>query len=251
MTRPWFETAFGAHYPRLYAHRNEAEAQVCLDLLPRLAPLQPSGRPVLDLGCGDGRHLQRIAQKATPVVGLDLSLDLLRLAAGRDEHPELIRGDMRFLPLRDGCLDAVLSLFTAFGYFGPLEQNASVVREVARVLQPGGHWFLDYLDPDRVRAELAHQPEVRRERMLGDIPVVETRRLSGDGNQVCKDVTLRLDQAGEPLRYTEEVALFSLMEMDALAAASGLRRVAAAGSYDGAELGEGDRWILAFRREES
>ncbi|PID81722.1 SAM-dependent methyltransferase [bacterium DOLJORAL78_65_58] len=249
MTRPWFETAFGAHYPRLYAHRDEAEARLCLDLLPRMAPLQPTGRPVLDLGCGDGRHLARIAEMTSLVLGLDLSRDLLRLAAGRPGTGNLVRGDMRRLPLRAGSLDSVLSLFTAFGYFGPLAGNAPVVREVARVLTTGGHWFLDYLDPERVRAELAGRPPVRRERLLGEARVLETRRLSADGTQVCKEVVLHHDPGAEPLRYTEEVALFSLEQMDDLAATCGLRRVAAAGSYGGAELGAGDRWILVYRRE--
>lgn len=251
MSKPWFETAFGAHYPRLYAHRNEAEARLCLDLLPRLAPLSAHGAPVLDLGCGDGRHLQRITALAGTAFGLDLSLDLLQLAAGRGEGLNLVRGDMRHLPLQDSSLDGVLSLFTAFGYFGPLPRNAPVVREVSRVLAPGGHWFLDYLDAERVRAELEQQSAVRRERRLGDVPVVETRRLSDDGTQVCKDVSLRIAPDQEPLQYTEEVALFTVAQMDELAASHGLRRVAAAGSYAGAALGDGDRWILVYRKEGS
>jgi len=50
------------------------------------------------------------------------------------------------------------------------------------------------------------------------------------------------------LRYTEAVAVFDLAEMDALAGESGLTRVAAAGAYDGAALGDGDRWLLVYRR---
>ena len=47
---------------------------------------------------------------------------------------------------------AVLSLFTTFGYFGGVRAHDPVVREVARVLAPGGHWFLDFLDSERVAA---------------------------------------------------------------------------------------------------
>ncbi len=251
MSAPWYETAFGAHYPQLYAHRDEAEALRCLELLPSLAPLAAQGRPVLDLGCGDGRHLRRIGELGGVAFGLDLSEHLLALADRRPQHPPLLRGDMRQLPLGSATLDSVLSLFTAFGYFGPLQDNAPVVAEVSRVLAAGGHWFLDYLDAGRVLAELEAQPVSRRERRLGGVLAVETRRLSPDRRQVCKDVSLELEPGREPLRYTEEVALFTLEEMDALAAAHGLIRVADAGSYDGAALGQGDRWILVYRKEGS
>ena len=76
---PWYETAFAAHYPLLYQHRDEAEARHCVDLLPRLAPLGEG--TILDLGCGGGRHLELIAARGGRAVGLDLSADLLRLSA--------------------------------------------------------------------------------------------------------------------------------------------------------------------------
>ena len=55
---PWFATAFGAHYPLLYRHRDADEAARAVALLPTLAPLH---EPILDLGCGDGRHLALLA----------------------------------------------------------------------------------------------------------------------------------------------------------------------------------------------
>jgi hypothetical protein len=56
----------------------------------------------------------------------------------------------------------------------------------------------------------------------------------------------------EGLCYTEQVALFSLAELDALTAGLGLVRVAAVGGYDGQSLGSesADRWILAFKRHD-
>jgi len=70
---PWYEAAFGAHYPLLYRHRDLAEAQRCLELLPSLAPLTNDGAGIiLDLGCGDGRHTAWLDQSGVDVVGLDL-----------------------------------------------------------------------------------------------------------------------------------------------------------------------------------
>lgn len=256
--KPWFEAAFGEHYPGLYAHRDEAEARRCLDLLPRLAPL--GSGPVLDLGCGQGRHLQLLGRGGRKVLGLDLSWPLLRRARGVAPAQPLIRADMRRIPLRASSCSAVLSLFTAFGYFGTVAAHLPVVQGVARVLQPGGHWYLDYLDCERVATELATGP-VTRTRNTADLTVREARRLEPGPRRVIKIVTLQPRPGCEAaaaaagvgpdgLDYAEEVVLFSLAELDELAAAGGLERVAAAGSYGGSPLvvGDNDRWLLVYRR---
>lgn len=251
MSRGWFEDAFGAHYPELYAHRDDDEAQHCLDLLPRLAPLSAQGRPVLDLGCGDGRHLVQLSAQGTPCLGLDLSRPLLRQAQLRSATLPLVQGDMRTLPFPSQSLDSILNLFTAFGYFGPLADNKPVLAEVARCLAPQGHWFLDYLDCDKVRMEIKKDPVRRREYCLNGASVVDIRRLSPDGQRVCKDVAMTFSNERSPLNYTEEVALFSLAEIDSLAASLGLTRINEAGSYTGVALGSGDRWILVYRKDAS
>lgn len=257
MSAPWYEVAFGAHYPRLYAHRDEAEAQRAVAALLRLAPLGPG--PVLDLGCGAGRHARALAAAAAPVIGLDLSAPLLAAAAAGGSPARLVRADMRAVPLRRGCVTAVVSLFTSFGYFGPPAAHAGVVAEVARVLVPGGHWFLDYLDPEAARRELSPGEAVACREVDGVLRARECRRLAGDA--VAKRVELTplpgheaaaaaLGVPAGGLAYTEEVTLFSLAELDALTAPHGLRRVAAAGGYAGQPLGGAgaDRWLLAFRR---
>jgi SAM-dependent methyltransferase len=259
----WFKKAFGAHYPLLYAHRDIAEAKRCLELLPHLAPLgQGTCGQVLDLGCGDGRHLELLVETGHRVVGLDLSAELLALARSRLNSTgefDLVRGDMRRLPFSGAAFSAVLSLFTAFGYFGSPEANQEPVGEVARVLVPGGHWFLDYFDGDKVRAELGGKGSSLRERDLGPLVVREERELVEAESLVAKRVHLEprpgfLAEAGKfgipaaGLRYTERVAVFTLKELDTMADKAGMSRVAAAGGYNGELLGEGNRWVLVFRK---
>lgn len=258
MGENWYEVAFGATYPAVYGHRDGAEAKACLSLLARFGAL---AEPILDLGCGDGRHLALLAAAGRRAVGLDLSADLLgraRNGAGGDDLV-LLRGDMRSLPLEDGCCGAVLSLFTAFGYFGDRAANTRPVNEVARVLRPGGTWCLDYLDAERVREELGDGGSRSRCRQAGPLDVEETRGLDRDRGAVIKEVRLRprpgheteaaaLGCGSDGLEYREEVALFELEELDAMAAENGLSREAAAGGYDGAPIGAGTRWILVYRK---
>jgi SAM-dependent methyltransferase len=276
LAEPWYRLAFGAFYPVLYAHRDDDEARRCVLRLPQLAPLTDArALPVLDLGCGDGRHLQWFRAQGLTVIGLDLSRPLLAAAGVRLPEAMFCCGDMLRLPCRDGAFGAVVSLFTAFGYFGDglgdeacaakrldgeLRGDAAVATDIGRVLAGGGHWFLDYLDVDRVRAELADRPD-SRERTAGPLVVAETRGLDPRGNAVVKDVRLTAlaDRQAEAaalgvgpggLAYRERVALYTVAELDRLAAGGGLRRVAAAGDYDGAPLGAGPRWLLAYRKDD-
>lgn len=263
MTEKWFETAFGTHYPLLYAHRDQAEAVQCLELLDRLVPFEKIPEAgILDLGCGDGRHLELLSRKGLDAVGLDLSGELLRFAGERKSWPSaprLVRGDMRHLPFRAGSFSSVLSLFTAFGYFGPPAANRDPVREIAAVLTPAGHWYFDYFDGDRVRDELGSgEPRVRT-REMGPLSVEEERWFNSDDSVVCKAVRL-LPQPGKEadaaklaipasgLSYTEKVAVFTLDELKRMAAVEGLELIASAGGYQGQPLGQGSRWILVFRK---
>ena len=67
------------------------------------------------------------------------------LAVARAAGPDLDlrQGDMRELPWPDGSFDAVLNLWTAFGYFETQDEDERVLAEVARVLAPGGVFVLD------------------------------------------------------------------------------------------------------------
>lgn len=101
----------------------------------------PAAARVLDCPCGQGRHAHLLAGAGYDVDGLDYSADLLDAAKARGAGRTLryTRGDMRRLPARwTGRFDAVLNLFTSFGFFLAPADDARVIAEFARVLKPGG-----------------------------------------------------------------------------------------------------------------
>jgi hypothetical protein len=166
---------------------------------------------------------------------------------------------MRCLPFDAGSFTAVLSLFTAFGYFGPPSANRDPIREISGVLATNGHWYLDYFDGDKVRDALGTGEHKVRVRELGPISVKEERWFKEEESVVCKNVELvpvagKEAEAGilsiQPagLTYTEEVAVFTLDQLKELAALEGLELVTSAGGYEGQALGQGSRWILIFRK---
>ncbi len=101
----------------------------------------PAGARVLDCPCGQGRHAHLLAEAGFDVTGVDYSADLLARAKARGTGKTLryVRRDMRALdPKWTGRFAAVVNLFTSFGFFDAPADDARVIAEFARVLQPGG-----------------------------------------------------------------------------------------------------------------
>ncbi|MGC5567973.1 class I SAM-dependent methyltransferase [Streptomyces sp. FR-108] len=97
------------------------------------------GDHVLDAGCGTGRALPALRDAVGPsgaVLGADLTPAMLEASvrAGRDRAGQLLLADVSRLPLRDESLDAVF----AAGLIAHLPNPAENLRELARVVRPGG-----------------------------------------------------------------------------------------------------------------
>jgi SAM-dependent methyltransferase len=111
------------------ASDKNAPARRCDELLKHL--LGAGRGPVLDLGCGAGRAAAPMRDLGYRPLGVDLSLEQLRLAARR---LPVVQGSASALPFRDACLPLACMLFTAES----LEYFEASVREIHRVLKPGG-----------------------------------------------------------------------------------------------------------------
>ena len=139
--REWWESAFDAHYlleygPLFTLERDRQQTARIIELLEL-----PVGARILDVPCGQGRHAHLLAEAGYDVDGLDYSKDLLAVARRRGTGKTLryTRGDMRKMPARwSRRFDAVVNLFTSFGFFAHPSDDVRVIREFARVLKPGG-----------------------------------------------------------------------------------------------------------------
>jgi SAM-dependent methyltransferase len=87
-----------------------------------------------------------LARSGLDVVGLDISAHHIELArsAAKDNgvRAEFIVGDMREPP--PGPFDAVINMFTAFGYLETDDEDALVIERAAARLQPGGRFLIDF-----------------------------------------------------------------------------------------------------------
>ncbi|HEY4133159.1 MAG TPA: methyltransferase domain-containing protein, partial [Gemmatimonadaceae bacterium] len=133
----YFDQQYLLEYEPLFSlERDRHEVARLMDVLGL-----PSGAKLLDVPCGQGRHAHLLAEAGYNVDGLDYSKDLLDRAIERGTASTLryTRGDMRTLPARwTNRFDAVLNLFTSFGFFVDPNDDRRVIAEFARVLKPGG-----------------------------------------------------------------------------------------------------------------
>jgi SAM-dependent methyltransferase len=131
-----------------------------VEMMVEVLALEPGDR-VLDLACGSGEHVVRLAKRGLEVVGVDIAPSLVahcreRAAEEGAETARFQQGDMRELAY-DGEFDAVLLLSGSFGFFDDAT-NEDVLARIARALRPplpegegpGGRVLIDVFDPARM-----------------------------------------------------------------------------------------------------
>jgi SAM-dependent methyltransferase len=207
----------------LRAERTEHQVDVLEQHLFMLGPMR-----VLDLGCGHGRHAIELARRGHEVTGLDRTqafLDLARKEADAQRLPiDLVHGDMREIEY-DEAFDRVICLFDGFGLHRD-EENADVLRRVARALRPGGRACIDVRNRDwMVRALLPVTVLQKGADLMIDRHVIEplTGRLV-DFRVVVRD--------GRTKEARWSVRLYTFSELRGLLAAVGLRVTEVFGSWD-------------------
>lgn len=239
----WYAHSFDALYPIIYAHRSVESAQA--EVAFAVDTLQLGAREeLLDLCCGNGRHMVHLLRRSARVCGLDYSRALLAHARGNvGEGALLVRGDMRALPFRN-AFDAVLNFFTSFGYFTDEKENQQVLQSLACALRPGGRFLLDYLNPDHVEAHLVP----RSARSVDGYDIGEERWIDPTAHRINKITNISTPE-GKRVRTSESVRLYSADQMIALCEGAGLEVSALFGDYDGSTFGrESPRMILTGRK---
>lgn len=240
----WFASWFDSdHYHRLYAARDDREAIRFLDELTTRLDLA-HGAAVVDLGCGAGRHAAYLGTRGFDVTGIDLSArSLVRARLRNAPNVRFVRQDMReaFGAKR---YDAVLSLFTSFGYFEEAADNLKVLCNVSSALKPGGVFVLDYLNPAYAEARLVPEETVRRT----GVTYAVTRWSTADA--IFKRILIYEDGRVRPLEFVERVAKLTIEDFRFMFLLCGLEVEGQFGSYDLDAFGttRSPRQILVARK---
>lgn len=143
-----------------------------------------AGRRVLEVGCGAASCARWLSTHGAAVVALDLSRGMLRHAATAAKRSgvvvPLLEANAEDLPLADEAFDIACSAFGAVPFCA---DSAKVMREVHRVLRPGGRWVFATTHPIRWVFPDDPGPEglVAQTPYFDRTPYVE---VDGDGDEV-------------------------------------------------------------------
>ncbi len=217
----WYRELFLEDYLKIAQEEDtEGETRGVIELL----DLYPKAH-ILDLCCGYGRHAQALAQHDYRVTGLDLSSALLARARAQTSDVAWVNADMRAIPFTE-TFDAVINLFTAFGYFDDAA-NFSVLREVARTLKPGGKFLLDVVNRDF----LIRHFEPRDFTEIGEVVLLQERDFNLFTSQLEGRWTV-VESNGTKKVYEHQIRVYSFTELRNLLEATGLHVVGAWSGFE-------------------
>ena len=112
--------------------------------------------PCVDIGCGTGRDLSVIAEHGWTPIGVELSADQLRLAAGRGSC--LVQGDAEHLPFQNSAFPMAISSWTSTD----VDHFDRMLAETARVLQPNGRFLFYGVHPCFNGPHVENRPDQSR-----------------------------------------------------------------------------------------
>lgn len=143
VSRSLWEYTQTAEIARLYDHSLSQSGLAQFDtryLLERL----PLPARVVDLGCGTGRTAVEFAARGCEVLGVDLSLEMLRELRLKAEQTSVQVGRLAANLCDLGCLpaghfDIALVMYATLGMISPAADRARALREIHRIVRPGGY----------------------------------------------------------------------------------------------------------------
>jgi SAM-dependent methyltransferase len=232
----WFDTPF---YHTLYQDRDYKEARFFMDNLTNYLKL-PENASILDLACGKGRHSIYLNTLGFDVVGVDLSINNITYAK-KFENSSLHfdRHDMsKPYPKK---FDAVLNLFTSFGYFDRDEDNLNTICAIKQALNNDGTGVIDFLNVNYVKEHLIP----KETKVMDNIGFQITRSIKN--GYIFKHIDFEFDN--KPYHFTERVKLLAYEDFITYFKRAGVTLIDTFGDYklNAYNKQHSERLILVFK----
>ena len=238
------------------AHDTERQVNLAKDTL------SASGL-VLDMGCGNGRHAVQLSEAGYDVVGLDISVRLLKIAKSKAAKANLkltlVRADMRFLPFCSNAFMGIVSLDSTLGYFPSENEDLRSLREVARTLAERGIFLLDVYNGEHILMRqgtfrlrdllfgLARFPQFSalfRWHEFHSFCMLQKRRIKR-GEEMLVDTWIFLDkQSRKTYGVRHAVRLYRFAQLQRLLTESRLRVVNVYGDYEREEFSKNSKRLI-------
>ena len=151
--KQWFDDFFGSDYLKIYSGNFDTKRTIQeVNFIIQALSLSPQSK-ILDLCCGQGRHSIELSIKGMNVVSQDLIQAYLDIAEEEAKRKKVkistICSDMKTIPF-ESEFDAIINMFTAFGYLKSKDDDFQVLQEMYKSLKPGGKLLIDTLNREWV-----------------------------------------------------------------------------------------------------
>jgi SAM-dependent methyltransferase len=232
----WFDTPY---YHILYKDRDDKEAQVFMDNIVHYLNL-PEDAKILDLACGKGRHSIYLNEMGFDVTGADLSENSIA------EANKFANDKLHFVvhDMRETCpkkYDAILNLFTSFGYFENEEDNLKTLKAIHESLTEYGFAVIDFMNVYTVIDHL-----VDSEVKTVDGIDFHIKRSVVDGF-ILKEIDF--EDKGQTYHFTEKVRALTLEDFEQMMEEAGIYLLDTFGDYKLKKFHkkESERLIMLFK----
>lgn len=231
-THRWFtDTEFWLSYaPYMFNDQRWEAAPEESDHIIKLLNLHQNDT-ILDLCCGVGRHSVSFAEQGLRVTGVDVTREFLEAAEetalDRNLSVEFVHEDMRIFE-RAAAYDAVVNLFTSFGYFETEEDEKMVLSRVFTSLKSGGKFLIELMGKEVLAGMFVPRDWYQEE----DTLVLMEREVLSNWEGIRNRWILI--QGEKKTEYVFSHRLYSGYELISLFEGGGFTDVRAYGDYSGA-----------------
>jgi len=233
----WFDSKY---YHILYKNRNHQEAREFIKKLIKHLKLKKKSK-VLDAGCGKGRHSIEIEKLGHIVTGIDLSKNSIKFAKKfENSNLDFIVHDIS-KPLNME-FDAVLNLFTSFGYY-ERDKDLEILLSLQKNLNINGIGVIDFFNIKTVKDNLVKKEEVILENIKFKI-VREIDKLS-----VTKEISFSDNNID--FKFKESVNTLSIIDFKNYFKKTNLEIIQVFGDYDLNKFNKdkSPRLIIIFKKK--
>jgi SAM-dependent methyltransferase len=215
--------------PALFSSDRMLSAGQEAEKIVSLLKLQP-GTSICDLCCGLGRHSLELGRLGYRVTGVDRTGLYIEQAKKKADEQGLnirfVQEDMRTF-CEPNAFDAVINVFTSFGYFEDAADDKQVLENVYTSLKDSGKFLIDIMGKE-VLARIFQEKRWREE---DGVIILEEAKLTEDWSSVDSRWIIIRNGRRDECRFT--LRLYSAAQLSELLKSCGFGRVEVYGDLSG------------------
>jgi len=228
----WWKKFFDEPYGKAILESFEERAPEEVNFIEDVLSL-PKNAKILDLCCGLGRHSIELAKRGYEVIGVDVTSQYLETARNKAKEKgikvDFIESDMRDISFHEE-FNAVINMFTSFGFFEEDKDNLKVFLNVSNALKPEGKFLIDVINRDWIIRNYRERDWRETDEGL----VLEIRRFDLTRSiNYGKQVIIR---GGKRIEKDAPLRMYSFHELKSMLESVGLKVIASYGGFKKEEL---------------